>query len=168
MSKIEINSVIGLEKETTMSKIEIDSVIGLESEPKLHDALHHLSHHGSVEYLHLDTEDMHRKRLRATTDGGRECLITLNRTQKLQNGTVLYIDDSFAIVIRARKTEWLVLEPASIPDAVELGYFAGNMHWRVAFDGPLLKIALDGNPASYMDRIPHFIGTDRVKVIANG
>lgn len=148
-------------------ELDIETIIGLESEPKIHDALHHLSHHGSVDYLTMSEEDMKRKRLRATTGEGRECRISLARNQKLQNGSVLYMDDALAIVVRARQAQWLSLEPASLADGIELGYFAGNMHWRVAFEGPVLKIALDGAPSSFKDRISHFLESGRVRIVAN-
>ena len=42
------------------------------------------------------------------------------------------------------ETNWLLIAPTDAAAALELGYFVGNLHWRVRFDGHVLKIALDG------------------------
>ena len=46
-------------------------------------------------------------------------------------GAILVLDESRAIIVRSETERWLRLEPRSIADAIELGYQAGNLHWRV-------------------------------------
>ena len=73
---------------------------------------------------------MLRRRLRVTTDRGSECAIALAREDKLFDGAVLVLEDDRAVVVRAEETSWLVVAPADIAAAIELGYCSGNM----AFD----------------------------------
>src|SRR5260370_23365150 len=53
------------------------------------------------------------------------------------------------------------LEPRSISDAVELGYHAGNLHWRVRFQGEVLFVALEGRPEDYTARLSEMISARR-------
>ena len=56
------------------------------------------------------------------------------------------------------------LEPRSISDAIELGYHAGNLHWRVRFQGEVLFVALEGRPEDYTARLGEMISARRVGV----
>ena len=118
-------------------------VLGFASDPQSAAHLHHLSHEGKVEYLALNRDDALRKRLRATTDKGTECLIALTRDQKLEDGAVLELGDH-AIVVRMNEERWLALEPCDETAALELGYFCGNLHWRVRFGEKRILIAMEG------------------------
>lgn len=133
--------------------LHIDSVVGDRAEPGLHRRLHHLEHHGAVETVTIASADMARRRLRLTTPKGEELAIALPREQKLFDGAVLLIDDDRAIVVRAEVERWLRLQPTSIADAVELGYHAGNLHWRVRFEGECLLVALEGPAEAYFARL---------------
>jgi urease accessory protein len=56
------------------------------------------------------------------------------------------------------------LEPRSISDAIELGYRAGNLHWRVRFEGEVLFVAMEGRPQDYTARLREMISERRVGV----
>ena len=86
------------------------------------------------------------------------------RHQKLFDGAVLLIDGKRAIVVRAATERWMRLEPRSISDAIELGYHAGNLHWRVRFQGEVLFVALEGRPEDYTARLGEMISERRVGV----
>jgi urease accessory protein len=148
----------------------IDHVVGSRIDPALHDRLHHLQHHGRVDVVSLPAADMARRRLRIATPAGEDLAIALPRDQKLFDGAVLLIDDARAIVVRAEVERWLRLQPRSIGDAVELGYHAGNLHWRVRFEGEALLVALDGPVESYMARLGELGVGRRVQssVVAEG
>jgi urease accessory protein len=96
------------------------------------------------------------------TDKGTECAIAIPRTQRLANGAVLLLEADRAVVVRMQETQWLTVAPRDAAAALELGYFAGNMHWKVEFDGTLLRIALQGPVESYLERLAHFIADGRV------
>jgi urease accessory protein len=66
------------------------------------------------------------------------------------------------LVVRVDKEHWLRLEPRSLADAVELGYHAGNLHWRVRFQGEALLVALEAPVDDYLDRLGALVTERRV------
>jgi urease accessory protein len=147
--------------------LKLEAVLGLATEVDIADALHHLEHHGRVEYLTVSEADTQRHRLRVLTDRGTECAIALPRHQHLSNGAVLLLEKDRAIVVRMQESQWLVLQPRDAQAALELGYFAGNMHWKVEFDGERLRIAVQGPVESYLERLAYLLQDGRVSRVAN-
>jgi urease accessory protein len=144
--------------------LRVEKLVGARTDPGLHERLHHLEHHGAVEVVEVATVDLDRRRLLARTEKGEEVAITLPRDQKLFDGAVLLLDDLRAIVVRAGEQRWLRLSPHSASDALELGYHAGNLHWRIRFDGDDLLVSLDGPAETYVARIEPMIEAGRVTV----
>ena len=137
--------------------LHLNEILGNSSEDAMAERIHRLSHDGALEEIRLSAADTARKRLRVTTDKGTDCAIALARDARLENGSVLLLDDARAIVVRMLETKWLRVAPADGAAALDLGYFAGNLHWRVRFDGAVLEIALDGPEQNYLDRLAnHF------------
>lgn len=165
MSGQAIESSVTYTPVRTTPRIKLERIIGLASDPRIAEALHDLEHRNAVEYLTLSAADTQRHRLRALSDRGTECAIAIPRTQHLANGAVLLLDHDRAIVVRMREVEWLELETDSVDSALELGYFAGNMHWKVEFAGARLRIALQGPRASYLERMSHLLQSGHVRVI---
>lgn len=145
--------------------LRLQSIVGAATDAAIADRLHDLDHEGRVEYVTLSQEDTHRHRLRAVTDSGTECAIVLDRASHLFNGAVLLLDPARAVVVRMRETEWLTLAPRDAAAALEIGYFAGNMHWAVRFEGDLLRIALQGPLETYVERIDAFVADGRVRIV---
>ena len=143
--------------------LHIDAVVGDRAEPALHRRLHHLEHHDAVDEVTIPLADMARRRLRITTPKGEDLAIALPRDQKLFDGAVLLIDDSRAIVVRAEVERWLRLQPSSIAEGLELGYHAGNLHWRVRFEGECVLVALEGPVDSYYARLDNIFGGRRIR-----
>lgn len=142
--------------------LRIDRILGSRQEPDVSDRLHRLEHNGTVDVVEISAADLGRRRLLISTVGGTQLAIALPRDQKLFDGAVLVLDEARAIVVRAAAQRWLRLAPRSIHDAIELGYHAGNLHWRVRFDGEVLLVALEGRPEDYTARIDGLISTRRV------
>jgi urease accessory protein len=141
-------------------------VLGFASDREIAAKLHDLSHEGKVEYLLLDRNDAPRKRLRAKTDKGTECLIALPRNEGLGEGAVLELGGQ-ATVVRMNEERWLTVEAFDQAAALELGYFCGNLHWRVRFDDKRIQIALEGPEEDYLTRLDHLIATQRARPIAD-
>jgi urease accessory protein len=148
--------------------LRIEEIFGSAADAGLSAALHRLEHAGLVEYVRLGPDDMMRRRLRATTDRGTECAIALPRENKLFDGAILVLDSDRAVVVRAVETPWLAIEPTDIAAAIELGYCCGNMHWRVAFAGPVLRIAMNGPKEDYLARLAPLLAAGRVKEVGVG
>jgi urease accessory protein len=143
----------------------IRGIAGYASDAIVAERLHDLRHKGTVEYVILQREDTLRHRLRVHSDKGTECLIALPRDEHLSDGAVLLLEADRAIVICMAEEQWLVLRPVDMSSAVELGYFAGNLHWRVRFDGPVLRIALEGPEQDYLDRLQPFLQSERASIV---
>ena len=143
--------------------LHLNRVIGNSSSGELAETLHRLSHNGQLEEIRLSAADTARKRLRVTTDKGTDCAIALNRDASLENGSVLLLEYRRAIVVRMLETNWLRIVPTDTIAALELGYFVGNLHWRVRFDGAVLKIALDGPEQNYLNRLANHFESGRAR-----
>ena len=147
--------------------LHLTRIVGNSSASEMAEQLHRLSHDGGLEEIRLSAADTARKRLRVTTDKGTDCAIALNRDAKLENGSVLLLEDARAIVVRMLETKWLRIAPADSAAALELGYFAGNLHWRVRFDGALLEIALEGPEQNYLDRLANHFDSGRARRVTD-
>jgi len=147
--------------------LRLTQVLGTASEPYLAEQLHALSHRGAVEYVTLRREDVSRRRLHVFTDRGTEGAIILDRNDPLSNGAVLLLEEDRAVVVKLDEAPWLALEARDAAAALELGYFCGNMHWKVRFVGEYLHVSLQGPRADYLERLSHLIADGRVSVVGN-
>src|SRR5258707_8328007 len=136
-------------REGYLDMLRIDHVLGSRLEAAFSEEIHRIEHSGAVDVVNIPVADLARRRLLATTRGGEELAIALPRHQKLFDGAILLIDGERAIVVRAATERWMRLEPRSIGDAIELGYHAGNLHWRVCFPGGGFFFLLGGRPQGY-------------------
>jgi urease accessory protein len=143
--------------------LRLDRIIGHADDAALADKIQRLEDDGRVEYIRLAGEDTARRRLHVATDRGTDCAIMLARSDRLSNGAVLLLEPDRAIVVRLRESEWLTLTPRDAAAALELGYFAGNMHWPVRLDGAALKIQLHGPVEGYLDRLDPLLSDGRVR-----
>jgi len=146
---------------TTAGKARITGIIGFAGDPALAERLHEIGHSDGIEQLVLDSDDVHRRRLRVRTDKGTDCLIALPPDQPLGDGAVLVLEKDRAIVVRLAEQHWLKLAPRDAAAALELGYFAGNLHWRVKFQDAQLLVALEGPKADYLARLGLFLDDGR-------
>ncbi len=147
--------------------IQIQNVVGYSHDSKLSNILHDLSHQNKVEYIVLDHANLQRRRFRAQTDKGTDCAVSISRDNKLSNGAVLLLEKDRAIVVKTSEDRWLSLQPTDVSAAIELGYFAGNMHWRVKFAKDRLDIALENPKKIYLERLQDFFTQKKVKQINN-
>ena len=146
-----------------LTVLHLNQILGNSSDAAIAERIHRLTHDGKVEEIRLSPADTARKRLRVTTDKGTDCAIALARDTRLENGSVLLLEEGCAIIVRMLETRWLRIAPANDAAALELGYFAGNLHWRVRFDGAVLEIALDGPEQSYLDRLANYFDSGRAR-----
>jgi urease accessory protein len=142
--------------------LRIEQVLGSRLDPALAEQLHELEHQGAVDLLTVPAADVSRHRFRATTQGGTEVAIALPRDQRLYDGAVLVLEPDRAVVVRVAQERWLRLQPRAIADAIELGYHAGNLHWRIRFAGEALMIAMEAPMDDYLARLGALIRDRRV------
>lgn len=137
-------------------------VIGTLSQAEIADRIHDLSHAGQVEILKIDRENTLRRRLRGTTDKGTDVIVALDRSEQLTDGAVLSLDPDKAVVVRMSEEHWLRLTPRDSDAALEAGYFAGNLHWRVRFQPGAILIAMEGPAEHYLARLDHLVSSGKV------
>jgi urease accessory protein len=140
----------------------IERVLGSRLAPAFSERIHELEHRGVIDLLMVPAADVARRRLRATTRDGADVAIALPRDQQLFDGAVLLIEPDRAIVVRVAEERWLRLQPRAIADAIELGYHAGNLHWRVRFEGEALLVALEAPTDDYLARLGALVAERRV------
>ncbi len=144
--------------------LRLGTVVGHRSDAALVDRLHALAHDDRLETVEIAPQDAGRGRLRLATDKGTDCAIAQPRGQRLDDGAVLLLADDRAIVVRVGEQRWLGLRPRDAATALQLGYHAGNLHWRVRFDGEDLLVALDGPEADYLARLRELTDAGTVTV----
>ena len=145
----------------------ITKIIGFASELALAARLHDVGHAGCVEHLVLNPDDVARRRLRARGDKGTDCLIALPRDQPLGDGAILALEEKWAIVVRLAEQRWLKIAPRDPAAALQLGYFAGNLHWRVKFESDRLLVALEGPKEDYLARLGLFLDDGRATEVSD-
>ena len=129
------------------------SVLGHAKDHDWHDRLHAMEHQGRVETVAIPEAEASRKRIRLRSDRGRDCAIALPRDQSLADGAVLYCDEALAIIARVDGAARLRLRPASVDDALRLGHWCGNLHWKVVFLPGAMEVVLEGPVQRYLDRL---------------
>lgn len=143
--------------------ITLTEILGNAGDPALSGRLHELAHSGRVETLRLPPRDAARARLRAITDKGTDCAIALPRGLRLEEGSVLLLERERAIVVRLGAEAWQRFRPRDAAAALTLGYHAGNLHWRVRFDGADLLVAVETTAEALCDRLRDLLDTGAVE-----
>jgi len=133
--------------------LRLHGIIGRSDDAAYAGRLHHVEHHGGIELLFVPPADVGRKRFRLTTDRGTDCAVSLDRDEELVDGALLFLAHDRAIIVRFGEQESWRLRPADQSAALKLGWNAGNLHWRVRFDGDCLVVLLDGPLETYRARI---------------
>jgi len=145
--------------------ITVTEIIGAASDPRIAERLHQLEHHDRVEYLTIQGSDIERRRLRGRTDKGTDVAVALSRIDRLSNGAVLILSEDRAIIVRTNEQRWMKLAPRDLDAAVALGYFIGNLHWRVRFEPGAILVALDGPEGDFQARLEAFLSSGEARMV---
>ncbi|MGY6633013.1 MAG: urease accessory protein UreE [Alkalilacustris sp.] len=142
--------------------LRIEALAGTAAE--LHDLLHAMEHRGQLETVRIARSDAARRRMRLTTDRGRDIALALPRSARLEDGAVLHLDDALAIVARVDGGPRLRLVPADAEAALRVGWHCGNLHWKVDFRDGGIEVHMDGPETTYRDRLRDLAGQARFEV----
>lgn len=147
--------------------LRLHGIIGTAGDPVYAGLLHELEHGDGIELLFVPPSDAGRKRFRLLTDRGTDCAVSLDRAEELTDGALLYIDPERAIIARFGEQEIWRLRPVDQAAALKLGWNAGNLHWRVRFEGDCLAVLLDGPLHTYRARIQPLLDGGEVEELAD-
>ena len=147
--------------------LRLHGIVGHRDDPQFHDRLHHVEHHGGIELLFVPPHEAGRKRFRLATDKGTDCAVSLDRDEDLSDGTLLFLEHDRAVIARFGEQALWRLRPRDAAAAVKLGWHAGNLHWRVRFEGDVLVVLLDGPPADYRARIVPLLAENGIEEVGD-
>jgi len=133
--------------------LRLHGIIGQAQDPAYAGLIHALEHQGGIELLFVPPADAGRKRFRLLTDRGTDCAVSLDRDEDLVDGALLFLDPERAIIARFGEQQIWRLRPVDQAAALQLGWNAGNLHWRVRFEGEVLHVLLDAPLHTYRARI---------------
>lgn len=133
--------------------LRVEKIIGTSSDGGVQQQLHRLEHAHAVDYLLLPRKDLARRRFRSSTENGREVAISLPRDEALFDGALLLLDQHEALIVKVEAESWLRLKVLDTSAALRVGFHAGNLHWRVKFDGNDLLVAIENETKTYLDRL---------------
>ncbi|GLH75984.1 urease accessory protein UreE 1 [Bradyrhizobium sp. SSBR45G] len=142
--------------------LRLHGIIGRADDKAYARQLHTLEHRGGIELLFVPPQDAGRKRFRLTTDRGTDCAVSLDRDEELVDGALLHLDSGRAIIARFGEQQIWRLRARDAASALKLGWHAGNLHWRVRFEGEDLVVLLDTPLESYRARILPLIESGEV------
>ena len=145
--------------------LRLHGIIGSVSDASIARPPHTLEHRDAVEILYVPDADAGRHRLRLTTDRGTDCALSLERGETLADGAVVLMEPARAIVVRIGAPKTLTPRPDGIEAALQLGWNAGNLHWRVTIRDRDLVVALDGPEPDYLARIRPLLEAGSVTVV---
>jgi urease accessory protein len=145
--------------------LRLHGVMGRSDDPQFHNRLHALEHAGGIEHVHISEAELGRRRFRLTSDKGTDCAISLDRDEALVDGAVLLLDDTRAVIVRLGEAKTLRLRPSGAEAALQLGWNAGNLHWRVRCEGGDLVVLLDGPASDYRARVRPLLDAGLVEEI---
>ncbi len=94
----------------------------------------------TVERVSVPSDAMTRRVLRLPSSAG-DLGVLFDDGARLQDGDVLLADDARVIAVAVLAEDVLVIAPASITEALEVGHALGNRHIPVIHDGDRVVIA---------------------------
>lgn len=131
----------------------LSKVLGRTAEQPWHDRAHAAEAAGRLEVIKVARTDAPRRRMRLSTDKGRDVALSLARNAALADGAVLLSRDDLMIVVRTEGGPRLRVMPADAQSGLRLGYFCGNLHWKVDFRDGAIEIHMDGPEDTFRARL---------------
>lgn len=141
------------EGQTSHGPLVLSASLGRITDQPWHDRAHAAEAAGTLEVVRIARVDSPRRRMRVTTDKGRDVALSLPRDSGLEDGAVLMFQSDLMIVARIDGGPRLRLTPTDPASALRLGYFCGNLHWKADFRDAGIEIYMDGPEDTYRARL---------------
>ncbi|GAJ98242.1 MULTISPECIES: urease accessory protein UreE [unclassified Geomicrobium] len=105
------------------------------------------------EWLEVEWEELNKRRMRRTTDQGREIAIKLEDAQHLHVGDVLYEDHDVQIVLRTKMEPVFVVYPKSMQEMGKASFELGNRHTPCLVEEDRITVRYDATLERLFDEI---------------
>ena len=143
--------------------LRIEQVLGSRLDPAFAERIHEVEHQGAVDLLTVPAPMLlgiaFARRRKAAPRSRSPCrAISICSTVPCSCSC----SSPTMPLVRVAQERWLRLQARSIADAIELGYHAGNLYWRVRFAGEALLVAMEAPMDDYLARIGALIRERRV------
>ena len=96
-----------------------------------------------VETIYVNSDDMLKRILRVTSDHNREYGITLENSENLKDGDIIYKEDNKLIVIKVNSEDVLVIKPKTLTEMGVIAHNLGNRHLQAQFEDDKMIIQYD-------------------------
>jgi urease accessory protein len=84
--------------------------------------------HRNREWIELDWEELNKRILRKSTNGGTDVAIALVAPTPLKVGDILYQDEAIQVVVCTKKEKVYVIYPESMVEMGKMAFELGNRH----------------------------------------
>ncbi|HVZ03925.1 urease accessory protein UreE [Hyphomicrobium sp.] len=145
--------------------IVVTEIVGSVTDEHIAERLHRIDHEGGVEVLSM--ADTLRRRWRGKTDRGTDVVIALNANDELEDGAILLLEPTRAIVLRTSAQRWIRVRIRDVDAAAEVGYCIGNQHWRVRFEPGEIQIAVEGTAKEYIEKLNSIRHRSALEIISD-
>lgn len=139
-------------------------VVAHVSDTGISEAIARLDARGQLHRLSVSAAEFGRRRFRALDQHGTEFGVALARHDDLRDGAVLHLDEDTAVVIQATRPPRLVIRAVTLAGALQLGWSAGHLHWKVRMDDAQLSVLLEDPREEYLRRIEPLIRAGLVEL----
>lgn len=103
--------------------------------------------------LVLTAEERRWGRRRVRTAAGRELVLALPTGSVLPPGSVLFVADTWYVVVEAAAEPVIAVSPRSREEALRVAFEVGNRHFTLALDGERLLVPDDPAMSQLLDRL---------------
>ena len=129
---------------SVVGTLVVSEILGTAAEEPWHERVHAADAAGTMDVVRISRTDAARRRMRLTSERGRDVALALARDASLCDGAVLAWTDALTLLARIDQGPRLRLVPGDAPSALRLGYFCGNLHWKADFRDGAIEIHMDG------------------------
>jgi urease accessory protein len=146
--------------------ITFSTIVGNSSDPEIRGILATLEARDQVSHIAVRRSNLGKRRFKASDQSGTEFGIALSRNETIADGSVLLLSAHHAVIIDAEDDPSLNLSAVTIEGALQLGWQAGHLHWKVRTEKHKLVVALEGPVDDYLKRIEALVEAGHVRVVS--
>lgn len=106
-----------------------------------------------IDWLELEWEELNKRILRKTTEGGREVAISLEESGTLRYGDVLFEDGNTLVAIRTKLEKVYVVKPKTMQEMGKAAFEIGNRHTPCIIEDDEILVRYDHTLDELLDDV---------------